>query len=142
MKINQRTRLAILTANIVLAALTMLAGVVYAEEKRPTYQNFEWAAYDTALAAYLLSPDAEGSFEKELHRALNLRTGLYLSLLAITDVVAPGIHAELGHLYLTRGEIDKAIEHFQQEMAGFPESRHFMTRAIEAARSHRKVADK
>ncbi len=140
MKINPRTRQAILTANIALATLTLLTGLAHAEEKRPTYQDFEWAAYDTALAAYLLSPDAQSNFEGELHSAIDQSPDW--QIFAPVKPVAPGIHAELGHLYLTRGEIDKAIEHFEKEMASFPESRHFMTRAIDAARGDGQAANK
>jgi len=43
----------------------------------------------------------------------------------------PGLHAHLGYLYITDGQRDRAIEHFNVEKKLFPESSHFINGLIE-----------
>lgn len=46
------------------------------------------------------------------------------------QLVGPGFHAQLGHLYYTTGNIDRAREEFQLEKQLFPESTPFMDRLL------------
>jgi len=40
--------------------------------------------------------------------------------------VPPGVHAHLGYLYYSQGQLDAAYEQFATEKALFPESAHFV----------------
>ena len=50
-----------------------------------------------------------------------------------TRKVPPGIYAELGQIYLDKGEKDVAIKWFQQEAEHFPESAVLVKTLIEKA---------
>ena len=47
------------------------------------------------------------------------------------QLVPPGLHAHLAYLYVTQGDYDTAMIHFQAEKAKFPESAHFIDGVIE-----------
>ncbi len=74
--------------------------------------------------------------KKELtpESALKLQKAIEYSIENAADSrskrVAPGMHANLGYIYLKAGKIDKAIENFNKEKEIYPESAHFMKRMI------------
>jgi hypothetical protein len=45
----------------------------------------------------------------------------------------PGLHAQLGYVYLQMGRVDDAIKEFTAEKTQFPEAATFMDRMIEKA---------
>ncbi len=51
--------------------------------------------------------------------------------IASGKLVPPGLHAHLGYLYITNGNYDDAISHFNVEKEKFPESEHFINGLID-----------
>ncbi len=49
--------------------------------------------------------------------------------------IPPGINAELGYIYLKANDSQKAIDLFKTESELYPESKHFMDRLIQSAKS-------
>jgi len=56
--------------------------------------------------------------------------------------VPPGIYAELGYINLKLNNFIEAIKFFQAESQLYPESRHFMDRLIQTAKSKNALSSK
>lgn len=56
--------------------------------------------------------------------------------------VPPGIYAELGYIYFRTNDSKTAIQYFQLEEQVYPESKHMMTRLIQATESRDKSKPK
>ncbi|MFK4059593.1 DUF4810 domain-containing protein [Brevundimonas sp. NPDC046655] len=88
--------------------------------------------YEQALYAYTQNPESRSVYKTSLEQAIELGQK--------RNAVAPGLHAELGYLYLEEGERAAALQHFQQERALFPESARFMDRVINQIEPSQAVA--
>lgn len=84
--------------------------------------RFEWGAYEQGLYSYTQNPENRGLYKTSLEQAIERG--------AKRSAVAPGLHAELGYLYLEEGDTAAARTRFQAERALFPESAQFMDRLI------------
>lgn len=94
--------------------------------------RFEWGAYEQALYAYTQNPESRSVYKTSLEQAIDRGQK--------RNAVAPGLHAELGYLYLEEGERAAALQHFQLERALFPESARFMDRVINQIEPSKAVA--
>ena len=94
--------------------------------------RFEWGAYEQALYAYTQNPESRSVYKTSLEQAIDRGQK--------RNAVAPGMHAELGYLYLEEGDSAAALQHFQQERALFPESARFMDRVISQIEPSKAVA--
>lgn len=84
--------------------------------------RFEWGNYEHALYSYTQNPDKRDDYEATLIAAIERGKA--------RNAVAPGLHAELGYLYLQQNNATLAVEHFTKERELFPEAAHFMDRLI------------
>jgi hypothetical protein len=81
--------------------------------------------------------DSYYNFKKNVSQesALKLQKSIEYAIanseLSRSKRVAPGMYANLGYLYLKKGDTDKAIENFKKEKITYPESTHFMDRMIQ-----------
>lgn len=98
------------------------AGAALAVTACAPASRFEWGAYEQALYAYAQNPESRPAYKASIERAIEGGQK--------RNAVAPGLHAELGYLYLEEGDPAAALEHFQQERVLFPESAVFMNRVI------------
>lgn len=80
--------------------------------------RFEWGNYENSLYAYSKTPEAREAYRKSLADAIERGES--------SDRLAPGLHAELGYLFLEDNNNADAVASFQKEMAAFPESREFL----------------
>jgi len=87
-----------------------------------TPSRFEWGNYEYSLYSFSKAPEARENYRKSLQDAI-LRGEQSARL-------APGMHAELGYLFLEDGNNAEAIASFQKEMAAFPESRVFLSSVV------------
>jgi hypothetical protein len=88
-----------------------------------TASRFEWGSYDASLYAYSKNPAQRPDFELALKKAIEAGDK--------TGRVAPGMHAELGYLYLDQGDRNAAGLEFAAEMRAFPESRSFLQKYVQ-----------
>jgi hypothetical protein len=82
-------------------------------------RNYEWNNYDSGLYQYYKDPTSAEAF----------RTSMEMHLQAIEAKgarPAPGLYAELGTLYLERGDRLTATTYYRKERDAWPESRHLM----------------
>lgn len=84
--------------------------------------RFEWGNYEHELYSYTQSPDRLAEYQASLVAAIASGER--------RNAVAPGLHAELGYLYLQQNDAVQAVEHFKKERDLFPESAQFMNRMI------------
>jgi hypothetical protein len=104
-----------------LALLTAFIGAVALTACAPT-SRFEWGAYEQALYAYSQNPENRGVYKAALENAIERGRA--------RDAIAPGLLAELGHLYLEEGNSVEALKYFREERTLFPESAVLMDRVI------------
>jgi hypothetical protein len=93
--------------------------------------NFYWGSYESSLFAYSKKPDRLPAYKKSLEDAVARGRS--------KNMMAPGLLAELGYVYLEEGDTNKALALFEEEMSRFPESKTFMSTVIERARSNAKT---
>ncbi len=93
------------------------------EQEQPLYHyedhSIAYCLYKTKLTDQSLL-DLQNSIERTIERAEQSRSGR----------VAPGMYANLGHIYLQNGKPEQAITVFTKEKTFYPESIHFMDRMI------------
>jgi hypothetical protein len=111
--------------------LTIIAGIVVSS-CAPT-SRFEWGDYEAGLYSYYTNPSHRGRYIEALEMAIERGES--------TNRVAPGLHAELGHMFWEAGDIDIARAHFRAEMRLFPESRHFLERFIAVPPENESIAN-
>jgi len=95
----------------------LLSGCAY---RAPIYQ---WGGYDALLYQSYKNPE----------KAVEFRVGLekHIALMEQTKlVVAPGLYAELGTMYLQEGDPKKAVEMYTKERDTWPESKGLMDALI------------
>lgn len=102
----------------VLAALA--AALIVAACATPS--RFEWGTYEGSLYAYAKKPENREKYRTSLQTAIENGEK--------SGRLAPGLHAELGYLFLEDGNEAEAASHFQKEMEAFPESRVFLTSVL------------
>ena len=94
--------------------LALLAGCA----NRPQ-RLYDWGGYDTSLYSYYKSPNASEGFRTSMEAQ-------FKELESRNQRPAPGLYAELGTLYLERGDRAMAAAYYQKERDTWPESRYLM----------------
>ena len=97
------------------------------------HDKYAWGTYDHSLYSYYRNPAKADDFALSL---ANLVKGAGQT----HAVVAPGIYAEYGYLFLQQGNAKDAVKAFQSEEQQWPESKIFMDRMIELAAAGPKPA--
>jgi hypothetical protein len=82
-------------------------------------RQYEWNNYDAALYRYYKEPNSAEAFRTSMEA--------HLKDVEVRKLrPAPGLYAELGTLYLERGDRLTAAVYYQKERDAWPESRHLM----------------
>jgi hypothetical protein len=84
-----------------------------------TRAGYQWSQYDQKLYDYYKAPGTAEQFLADLEA--HVRT---LDQSGVKP--PPGLYAEVGTLYLHKGERANAIAYFKKEAAAWPESRSLM----------------
>jgi len=107
---------------LLVAIVAVSSGCVTQQKPLYTYKDYSNSYYKSAKTSseesYL---KLQASMEKAIESAGESRSGR----------VPPGMYANLGYLYLKRGEANKALTLFEKEKKTYPESSHFMDRIIQ-----------
>ena len=85
--------------------------------------RYDWGGYNSYLYSYYENPQAAESFREALSRHIG-----YLESAGKTP--PPGLYAELGTLYLEKGDTAQAIIFYEKERQTWPESVPLMTSLI------------
>ena len=96
---------------------------------------YDWNNYDANLYRYYKDPTSAEKF----------RVGMEAHLKELEEKKqrpAPGLYAELGTLYLERGDRSTAAIYYAKERDAWPESRYLMDTMLQAMRSPAKEAEK
>jgi hypothetical protein len=103
-------------------AVMILAGCG-AQPAKPLYN---YAGYSDSYYAYKknMTPESTLQLEKSIQDAINGTEN------SRSGRVAPGMHANLGYLYLKAGKPNEAIASFNMEKTVYPESTLFMDKLI------------
>lgn len=88
-----------------------------------TQPLYNWGGYNSYLYSYYENPQAAESFREALETHIT-----YLESAGKTP--APGLYAELGTLYLEKGDTGQAISFYEKERQAWPESKPLMTSLI------------
>lgn len=110
----------ILAAAAAVMALAFLAGC---QTARPLYY---WGNYEGSLYQAYNHPEKMPPEEQIAKLQEDLSKGAAAGLKA-----NPGLHAQLGYLYLHKGDVESARKEFETEKALFPESAVLMDRLIQ-----------
>lgn len=86
---------------------------------------YTWGKYESSLYNYYKKPATADDYMESLDAAIALGEK--------RDNVAPGLYAEAGYIYLSRGDSAKATEYFQKEKDRWPQSAKFMDSMIRSA---------
>lgn len=97
---------------LALAALAVLPGCA----PKPLYQ---WYGYDNRLVQYYRAPQTAEQFRVAMERQ-------FPRLEQNNQRPAPGLYAEVGTLYLERGDRVTAAKYYAKERDAWPESRFVM----------------
>ncbi|MDX1693337.1 MAG: DUF4810 domain-containing protein [Ketobacteraceae bacterium] len=84
---------------------------------------YDWGGYNSHLYSYYENPDAAEAFREALERHIG-----YLE--SAGRIPPPGLYAELGTLYLEKGDTAQAIIFYDKERQAWPESRPLMSSLI------------
>lgn len=88
--------------------------------------KYYWGNYSETLYALKVKPSAEAE-QKHIDELLKI--------ISKSDEkgyrVPPGVQAELGYRYAQQGNAERAGQHFQAELAAYPESRLFIEKMQE-----------
>lgn len=95
-----------------LAITALLAGCA----KPPRYS---WGGYDSNLYGYYKNPNSAENFRTSMEAQ-------FKELESRNQRPAPGLYAELGTLYLERGDRPMALSYYRKERDAWPESRYLM----------------
>lgn len=103
-------------------AAVILAGCG-AQQPKPLYN---YAGYSDSYYAYKknMTPESTLQLQKSIEEAINGTEN------SSSGRVAPGMHANLGYLYLKAGKPNEAIASFVNEKTIYPESTLFMDKLI------------
>lgn len=82
-------------------------------------RQYEWNNYDASLYRYYKDPTSGEAFRTSMESHLKTLEERKLR-------PAPGLYAELGTLYLERGDRATAATYYRKERDAWPESRHLM----------------
>jgi hypothetical protein len=82
-------------------------------------RQYEWDNYDARLYRYYKEPNSAEEFRVSMEAHLKMLEGK-------RQRPAPGLYAELGTLYLERGDRLTAATYYQKERDAWAESRHLM----------------
>ncbi len=99
-----------------------------------THQHYDWNNYDASLYRYYKDPTSAEAF----------RTTMEVHLRSLEEKKlrpAPGLYAELGTLYLERGDRDTAASYYRKERDAWPESRHLMDTMLSNLDKMKKKVD-
>jgi hypothetical protein len=88
-------------------------------------QKYEWNNYDTDLYRYYKDPTSAEKFRVGMEVHLK-------ELEAKNQRPAPGLYAELGTLYLERGDRTTAAAYYVKERDAWPESRYLMETMLQS----------
>jgi hypothetical protein len=102
-----------------IGALLLSAGLVGCA----TPSAYDWGGYDQLLYLSYKDPATSDAMLVGIETHIG-------ALEAAGSRVAPGLYAELGTLYLERGELDRAIEWYAKERDAWPESKYLMEAMI------------
>lgn len=94
-----------------------------AQQPKPLYN---YAGYSDSYYAYKknMTPESTLQLEKSIEEAINGTQN------SSSGRVAPGMHANLGYLYLKAGKSNEAIASFIKEKTVYPEAAFFMDKLI------------
>ncbi|MEJ6474476.1 DUF4810 domain-containing protein [Pseudoalteromonas piscicida] len=106
---------------LALAVLFVLAGC---KTTKPLYYHGE---YSKAVYSYFKAEDVT------LEEQIGVLQEVIQTAEAKNKAVAPGVHAHLGMLYFETGNTQLGKQHFETEMALFPESEHYITFLLKSA---------
>jgi hypothetical protein len=95
---------------------------------------YEWNNYDGSLYRYYKEPNSAEAFRASMEAHLNALEERKLR-------PAPGLYAELGTLYLERGDRLTAARYYEKERDAWPESRHLMDTMLAVLRKPTKGAE-
>lgn len=84
---------------------------------------YQWGGYNNHLYSYYQDPASAESFMIAMEQHIN-----HLESKGIKP--APGLYAELGTLYLQKGDKKKALALYAKEKDAWPESNHMMSALI------------
>lgn len=104
---------------LVVAVLVMLPGCAQ--------RLYEWNNYDAGLYRYYKEPNSAEGFRTSMEAHLKTLEERKLR-------PAPGLYAEIGTLYLERGDRLTAASYYQKERDAWPESRHLMDAMLSTLR--------
>jgi hypothetical protein len=108
------------------ATPVLMAMILVGCGAQPAKPLYNYAGYSDSYYAYKknMTPESTLQLEKSIQEAIdgteNSRSGR----------VAPGMHANLGYLYLKAGKPNEAIESFTKEKTVYPEATVFMDKLI------------
>jgi len=95
---------------------------------------YAWNSYDANLYRYYKDPTSAEAFRTSMET--------HLKTLESKGVrPAPGLYAELGTLYLERGDRTTAVTYYQKERDAWPESRHLMDAMLSTLRKANTAAE-
>ena len=86
---------------------------------------YQWGEYDKSLYNLYEKPDTAEAFRTKLETHVN-------TLEQHKATVPPGLYAELGTLYLQKGDRASALRWYDKERATWPESKYLMDTMIAA----------
>lgn|SRR5690606_32917389 len=111
-----------------LIALSLCAAFMSGCAIQPHPTGFYWGNYSRTLYEYQKSPSPSTleAHQNSLEDIIAKADGSRLK-------VPPGVYAELGKIYLDKGDSTTAVKWFQQEATSFPESAQLMKTLIEKA---------
>lgn len=114
-----------------LVAVLLLAALLSACVTR----KYDWDGYDAKLYRYYKDPSTAEVFRTTTEAHLKDLEGKNLR-------PAPGLYAELGTLYLERGDVKTAAFYYAKERDAWPESRHLMSTLLASLEKMGKGARK
>jgi hypothetical protein len=88
-------------------------------------RKYDWNNYDTNLYRYYKDPTSAEKFRVGMEAHLK-------ELEARKQRPAPGLYAELGTLYLERGDRTTAAAYYAKERDAWPESRYLMETMLQS----------
>ena len=97
-------------------------------------RQYDWNNYDAGLYQYYKDPTSVEAFRTSMEGHLK-------SLEEKKLRPAPGLYAELGTLYLERGDRLTAASYYRKERDAWPESRHLMDAMLSNLEKMKKGVD-
>jgi len=86
-------------------------------------QRYEWNQYDQHLYDFYKNPATSEDFIKTMEAHVR-------NLEAAGKKPGPGLYAEVGTFYLSKGDTKTAVQYYNKEMLAWPESKSLMTAMI------------